>query len=215
MDAKMKSLRRGNSGMTLLEVTMAVAILTIVTGALLAIGLSIGDTARVQEIKVITNDEARRALQQIIPELRQAAKNSINWTQLPGQSITYRIATDLDGNGTAVNTMKQIELGAPRTIQRDLNDVNGDGLTDTQLVLLSGGMVIRVLANDLAPENEQLGPGGVFGPAQDLNGNGRLDRGFWVRPRDGGLEISVQAQEVTRRNQSLSTMLTEFVVPRN
>ena len=214
MDVKRMHWHTDTAGLTMLEVIMAVAILTIVTGALFAIALSIGDTARVQDIKATTNDEARRALQQLVPELRQAARASINWDALPGQVITYQIATDLDGNGSAVNAAGQLELSAPRTVQRDVDDANGDGFTDTQLVLISGDMV-RVLANDLAPENETLGADGVFGPDQDLNGNGRLDRGFWIEPRDGGLEISIQAQEVTRRNQSLSTMLTEFVVPRN
>ncbi|MBI2435003.1 MAG: prepilin-type N-terminal cleavage/methylation domain-containing protein [Candidatus Hydrogenedentes bacterium] len=83
-----KSLHTRAAGMTLMEVMMAVAIFTIVMGALFAITLSIGDTARVQDAKLVTNDEARRALQQLVPELRQAASLSINWTALPGQSIT-------------------------------------------------------------------------------------------------------------------------------
>ncbi|MBI3118873.1 MAG: prepilin-type N-terminal cleavage/methylation domain-containing protein [Candidatus Hydrogenedentes bacterium] len=209
-----KSLHTRAAGMTLMEVMMAVAIFTIVMGALFAITLSIGDTARVQDAKLVTNDEARRALQQLVPELRQAASLSINWTALPGQSITYQIATDLDGNGAAVDVDGALELSAARTVKRDFDDENADGITATQLVLGSGDMV-RVLANNIAPENEGTDVNGVFGPTQDTNGNGRQERGFWIEARNGGLEVSIQAQGETRQGQLLSTMLTEFVAPRN
>ena len=206
--------RQQDHGFTLIELVMTVAILTIVMGALFGIALGIGDTARIQETKATTSDEARRALQQLVPELRQAAMSSINWNELPGERITYRIAADLDGNGAAVNTEGALELSDTHTVQRDTEDVNGDGLTATQLVLVIGDNT-RVLANELAPESESLDAQGVFGPAQDTNGNGRLDRGFWVVARDGGLEISVQAQGHSRQGNILSTSLTEFVAPRN
>jgi prepilin-type N-terminal cleavage/methylation domain-containing protein len=211
-DKRMKP--KNNRGMTLLELMMAVAILTVVMGALFGISLSMTDTQQVQESKAVANDEARRALQQIIPDLRQAARSSINWADLPGQVVTYRVATDLNGNGVAVDAGGNIELSPERTIQRDVDDLTGDGFTETQLVLITGDTP-RVIANNISPWNEQPDANGVFGPAQDLNGNGRLDRGFWVEPRDGGLEVSVQADVRTRRGHIMSATLTEFVVPRN
>lgn len=200
--------------MTLLEVMMAVSILTVVMGAMFAISLSIGDTARVQEAQVVTNDQVRRGLETVVRDLRNAARGSINWANLPGEVITYRVAMDLDGNGTAVNSTGGIELSASRTICRDLEDANHDGVTDTQLVLISGE-VVWVLASDLVPVTESTDASGVFGPAQDFNSNGRLDRGFWVEPRDNGLVVSLNAQGRSRRGHAIVAALREFVIPRN
>ncbi len=201
-------------GMTLIEVTMAVAILSVVMAVLMGLAVGLGDTARVQDIKITTNDEARRALQVIIPQVRQASRGSINWNELPGDRLTLRIATDISNNGLAVNASGNIELSPVKVIQRDVDDVNVDGLMLSQLVLLEGETV-RVLANEIVPISETLAEDGTFGPGQDLNNNGQLDRGFWIQPRDGGLEITVQAQGITRQGHLITTTLTEFVVPRN
>lgn len=201
-------------GMTLIEVVMAVAILSVVMAVLMGLAIGLGDTARVQDIKITTNDEARRALQVIIPQVRQASRGSINWNELPGERLSFRIATDTSNNGFAVNVSGNIELSPVRVIQRDIDDLTGDGFTLSQLVLIDGEET-RVLANDIVPISETLAEDGTFGPDQDINNNGRLDRGFWVQPRDGGLEITVEAQGETRQGHIITTTLTEFVVPRN
>ena len=207
--------RHSQRGLTLMEIMFTVAILTIVMGALAAIALAMGDTARVQTAKINTNDEARRALQVIAPQLRQALRDSINWGDLPGDSISFRIVTDVSGNGYAVDSQGEVEVSPIRTIQRDEDDLNEDGQTLTQLILTEDGDLLRVLANDIVPVSETLAEDGTFGPDEDLNNNGQLDRGFWVEPRDNGLEISVQAQGFSRQGHLITTTLTEFVVPRN
>lgn len=205
-----------NKGMTLLEVMMATALLTIVMGTLFSISLSFSDTAEVQESKIQTNDESRRALLQIIPELRQAAKGSITIGALSatGDSISYRVATDVDGNGTAVDVNGDLELSDIRTIQRDEQDLNGDGQASNQLIRISGDAV-TVLANQISDGTETFDENGVFGPAQDTNGNGRMDRGFFVEFSGSGLMVNVQTQKSTRRGHTLTTTLSEFVKPRN
>jgi len=201
-------------GMTLIEVMFATAIFTVVLGTLFAFSISFSDTAQVQEIKVIAQDEARRALQAIAPDLRQAVRTSINWTQLPGEQLAYSVATDLDGNGTAVDQDKRIEISLPRVIGRDLEDVNGDGLTSSQLIVTSSNGM-QVLANNLAPESEQAAQDGTFGAAQDLNGNGQLDRGIWFEASGRGVSITVQTVGETRQGIALRTTLQETVYPRN
>lgn len=93
---------RKNSGFTLLEISMVLAIMTLVVGALFAMSIGIGDTARIQESQTRMHEEARAAIQAIATELRQAQVQSIT-SAMPGETLTYRLATDLDGNGTAVD----------------------------------------------------------------------------------------------------------------
>lgn len=88
-------------GMSLLEVMFAVAILTVVMGALFTLGNSLGDTAQVQEALVTAQEEARKGLNLIVRDLRQSA--SFSMSALPTDTLTYQVATDLDGNGTAVD----------------------------------------------------------------------------------------------------------------
>lgn len=207
--------KHGQLGLTLIEITLAVAILTIVMGVLAAIALAMSDTARVQSAKINTSEEARRALQVISPQLRQAVRDSINWGELPGSSVSFQIVTDMSGNGFAVDSDGDLEVSDVRTLQRDVDDLNGDGFTDTQLVLVEDGAILRVLANDLVPVSETLAADGTFGPDEDLNDNGQLDPGFWVEARDNGLEITVQTQGFSRQGHLITTNLTEFIVPRN
>ncbi len=203
-----------NNGMTLLEVMFAVAIFTVVMGALFTLALGFGDTADIQSIQANSNDDARKALDTLVTELRQAARSSINWAQLPGAQLVYRVATDLDGNGTAVDVNGRIELSQPRTVARDLADANHDSVGGKQLTATAGD-TIRVLANNVSPDSEQPDAAGVFGPAQDTNKNGRLDRGIWFEPQGRGLRITIQTQGVNRRNQVIRSTFQETVFPRN
>ena len=58
--------------------------------------------------------------------------------------------------------------------------------------------------------------GAIAGMAwQDLNGNGRMDRGFWVAPSGAGLMVTVGAEMESRKGHAIVTVLTEFVAPRN
>ncbi len=208
-----------NSGVTLLEVMAATAIMTIVMGALFGLSLSMSDTAKVQDVQITSSSDGRRALLELVPELRQAGRMSINWTDLPGESITYQVAEDADGNGVAVNAGAALELSALRTIQRDVDDLNLDGKTLGQLIMIDSakaeGENITVLANYLVPISETTDSLGVFGPAQDTNGNGRLDQGIWFEPFGSGLLLTVQTQGETRRGHMLISEASAFVNPRN
>jgi len=208
--------RRG--GFTLMEVMMATAILTIVMGVLFTLWLGISDTANVQEAKAVTTDAARQGLGRLVPLLRGAARSSVNWDALPGEVLSFRVAVDLDGNGTAVDSSGNLELGGLLTVQRDVDDLNGDGQTATQLVLIEAAgdrPTVTVLANDICPVNETVDAEGVFGPAQDANGNGRQDRGFWVEASGRGLVVTVGGERTSRKGHAIITDMREFVVPRN
>ncbi len=190
-------------GFTLLEITFAVAILSTVMLILFGIAEAFGNTAQVQRAKVQSTEECRRALLVAVPLLRQAARSSVNFNQLPGPVITFRPAADLNGNGTAVDVSGNLELAGITTIRVDNNDANNDGITTTQLVMVQGN-VVRVLANNLVPQTN--GPGGQ--PTRETSG-------FWITPRDTGFEVMVRARGRTQRGLVLDTTMSEYVALRN
>lgn len=195
--------RMNSRGVTLLELAAAVAIFSIVMAVLYTIAIGFVNASEMQDVMITTNDEVRRAMLVIVPRIRQAARNSINWGNLPGDNITFRMADDVDGNGFAVDQSGRLELSAPITIQRDVNDANGDGITMAQLVMIQGGEV-RVLANRVM---EGVAAGGGIVPPAGV--------GFWVAPRNGGLDITIRANDRTVRGMQFNTTMTEFIMPRN
>ena len=192
-------------GMTLLELMFVTALLTLVVGTLFLLAQSLAQTVNVLEAKVIAHDQARGALRDVTRELRQAANVSI---AIGESGITYRVATDVDHNGTAVDTGIQLELGAQRTIGLDLDDLNRDGFTDTQLIQATGegdAATVKVLCNDLRP-------------MQDIDGDGTVDMGvefsLW---QNTGLLITLHTQkrEGPPRGPVMSSQFSEIVFPRN
>ena len=195
-----------NHGFTLLELMMAVAILTIVMGTLFSISLAFANSAEVQEIKITTTDEARRAYLRIAPILRQAVRNTVNWGDLPGDSLSFQTIGDTSGTGWPVDTSGEAEVGGTVTIQRDVNDANGDGITMSQLVLIRADGV-DVLANGL----EEGVPGADVAIGADIPDG----VGFWVAPRGAGLDVTIRTVGRTRRGHVFTTTITEYVLPRN
>ena len=197
-----------------MEVTVSVAILMIITGGLFTFSVMMGRTARSQESKIITADDTRQAMIYSIRELRQAANASINWGSLPASSVSYRIANDINGNGVAVDANGRIELTGLRTIQRDTEDLNNDGMTDAQAVLVNNNDII-VLANNLI-EDEDLNANNNLDPGEDRNANGRLDRGLRFEQAGRGIRITVQTEsQSSPQDWLMMSELVEVVVPRN
>ncbi len=190
-----------NRGFTLLEVMTASAILSVLLLTLYGLSEAFAGTAQVQRAKIQGNEEARRGVQVVLPLVRMASRSTVNWNQLPGPVLTFRAADDLDGNGTAVNVGARLELGAAITVGPDLQDANEDGVTATQLVMVQGD-VVTVLANHLVapPDGAQ--------PTAD-------NSGFWVTPRDAGVELMIRAQGRTARGRVMTTSMSQFAAMRN
>lgn len=195
---------RGTSGFTLLETTFVVAIFTVIMGITFTMAVSFGDSAQVQSLRANSNDAARQLVLQLLPELRQASRSSINWSQLPGSTLTYRVATDVDGNGTAVDKSGRIELGPVVTIAPDKNDANKDGLAGEQAVRIDGEDV-TVLCSNLAAE------------AEIVNGDGTITtvEGLWFRPFGNGLEVRLTTEGTDRQGRPYRSTFTQIVMPRN
>jgi prepilin-type N-terminal cleavage/methylation domain-containing protein len=189
-------------GFTLLEVMVAVTILTVLLGTLFTLSLGLGDSARIQEISATHNDEARAILLTLVPLVHQAARSSINWDTLDDGQLRFRIATDVDGNGTAINSSGQLELGPEYLVTRDLEDLNEDGQTDTQLVLIQNE-VATVLANHLTPLPAIEG-------AEISNAPG-----FRVVAQSSGVRIELQFEARNRLNQPVRLDIAEYIRPRN
>lgn len=195
---------RSTSGFTLLETTFVVAIFTVIMGITFTMAISFGDSAQVQSLRANSNDAARQLVLQLLPELRQASRSSINWSQLPGSTLTYRVATDVDGNGTAVDKSGRIELGPVVTIAPDKNDANKDGLAGEQAVRIDGEDV-TVLCSNLAAE------------AEIVNGDGTITtvEGLWFRPFGNGLEVRLTTEGTDRQGRPYRSTFTQIVMPRN
>jgi prepilin-type N-terminal cleavage/methylation domain-containing protein len=203
------------AGMTLLEVMFAVAILTIVMGTLMGLSISIGDTSQIRQAQATAYFEARRGMQTVVLELRQARNQSL--TVLPANNVSYQVATDLDGNGSAVDVSGKIELSSTRTIKRDTDDANGDGKTLDQVILIDGANT-RVLANGLLADEDANG-NNVLDTGEDTNGNGVLDHGLWFSTWQAGIrrgvQVDIQVMRTSRLRFPIVANLSEVVIPRN
>jgi prepilin-type N-terminal cleavage/methylation domain-containing protein len=205
---------RRNEGLTLTELMIVMAILSSVLGILFVLSDNLARTVAFQNARVETQDNVRESMQLLMRELRQSGQVSINWASLPSATLTYRRADDVDGNGTPTDVGGYLELGPQLTIQRDTADANGDGVTDTQLII-TDGTTVRVVANGLLV-NEDLNDNGALDGGEDGNNNGVLERGVWFVRVGNAVQITLQAQESPGpRSPVVTSELVEIVTPRN
>ncbi len=198
-------------GFTLLELLASVAIWTSLMGVMFGLITYVYQAADLQQAKTMACDEARIGMQRAVRELRQAAKASLS--DVPSDSISYRIPMDIDGNGWAVDAHGKLELGPLKTLTRDYDDRNRDGLREEQLILVDGDIVF-VLLNSLAPD-EDVNANGILDEGEDLNRNSKLDHGVWFDSRKDNLRISIQTRIEYSTGRSATASLSEAVVPRN
>ena len=152
---------RGNAGFTLIEITMTLAALLIIVGALYGIAMGMVTAAKTQDSLIMLRQESRLAMQAIVQNIRMAQAASLQTNagggfapldNNPTTNLSYRRVADMDGNGNALNQDLTLGLTPALWYTLDLNDANGDGQTVTQLVQLrQDGTVARVLANHISP----------------------------------------------------------------
>ena len=192
-------------GFSLVEAMVSVAILSVLLGTIVGLSIGIGDTAKMLDINVTCNDEARRALIVISRELRQASLKSISG--VPGNAILYQTPTDLDGNGTALSKTMTLELSDVKRI--------GRAATGTSLVLTSASTKTQqVLATNLIADEDTNG-NDVLDAKEDLNANGLLEHGIWYQWGGNAIKVTIQTQSDTRRGRHVLATLSETVAPRN
>ena len=207
--------RTREAGFTLLEMMIALSIFTLVMLMLMTLSLSMSSAARFQDAKITSHDDARTGMMQLVRNVRQASRNSINWGALPNSTISYRVAVDTDGNGFAVDANNDIELGPVITVGVDNADLNGDGETTSQLIWSDGNQV-NVLVNGLMQATEDGNGNNVLDAGEDANGNGILDQGILFAAVGAGLQITIQTQRpADASGTNVTSLFTEIVVPRN
>lgn len=217
-------------GFTLIELLISMSVMVIVTGALAGLAMTLNEAALMQEANINSLEEARRGMNAITQELRQARVVSIQINDAipPGDVIQYQVVLDMDGNGNALDVNGNVEYSPIRSITPDFNDLNNDGLTTTQLIMtetgsgVTGGPGVRVIANGLY--NEDRNGNGTLELSEDKNNNGILDTGVDFSFDGQYLVIILTTGRVgktaagpagERLETVFLTTLSETIMPRN
>jgi prepilin-type N-terminal cleavage/methylation domain-containing protein len=191
---------RSNAGFTLVELFVVMAILSIMLSMFFFLAQVLSQTISFTEAKISSQDNTRIVLQILIREMRQAGVSSLVVSD-SGDSVSYLLAMDVDGNGWPVDDAGNAEFSPLRTIKIDSEDLNDDGITTTQLIRVEdeGGEneAVRVLTSYLSPDL-----GIVF-----------------TALGDNSVSVTVtaesQASSSQGRHVGVATVVTETITPRN
>lgn len=199
-------------GFTMIELLISCTLFVVLMGVVAQLYFSMSGASNVMMRKVTARDESRKAIQAISDEIRQAAASSLSG--LPGEKLTYRVAVDADGNGSAVDAAGAPELSGVCTLTRDYDDANQDGLRESQLILVSDKGTARVIANGLIASEDRDG-NNALDAGEDVNEDGILNRGLWFESAAGGVLITVETRAGGKFTNSAGARLTAFAAPRN
>lgn len=193
---KTKPMRKtGNSlGFTLIEITISIAIFTIISGIMYSVMRAASEATNVQESKIILRDDARIGLSLMTRSLRMARRGG--YVIGPeGNSITFTRVTSSQANMFPVDTEYNLMFDPPVTYALDINDANGDRRTVTQLVQFDDqGQFVRALANYVNPTLEPI----------------------FTRVNGGGIRIVLNlSRQWSVIRPPMSARLEAIVVPRN
>lgn len=194
---KMKSIRElGDSqGFTMIELTISMAIFTILSGIMYSVVLAAGEATNVQESRIILRDDARIGLSLMTRSLRMARKGGYVISP-EGNSITFRrVTSDQTGNFFPVDAEYNLVFDPPVTYALDINDSNKDNRTVTQLVQFDDqGQFVRAIANYINPTREPI----------------------FTRVNGGGIRIILNlSRQWSVMRPPMSARLEAIVVPRN
>jgi len=215
-DSKSKRSR----GVTLVELMIAAALFIVASGTIYTVARATFASTAYHDAEIVAQEEARRGLQYMVTELRQARRMSLTMQTLPNDMLTFQIPEDVDGNGLPVDEGGYLESAGTITYTRDFNDMNGDGLTTTQLIrVYQGGAgmgpMVTVLANDIMP-NEDVNWDGTLNPGEDLNASRMLERGIWFDSTGSLMRIVVDCQKtVGEGGRRVWATVATNVSPRN
>ncbi len=153
----------GQNGFTLIELMITLALFLIVAGFIFALFLATVRTATAQEAQIGMRDEARSATSRTMQLLRGARAQSMTGFDIAGTDVgiatagntavqlTFQYPIDLDGDFTITSLNEYTGL---MTLGLDLDDVNGDGRTTTQLIVLDDdGDILDVISSRVIAQN--------------------------------------------------------------
>lgn len=176
---KMKRTKEnGKSGFTIVELMIAVAILSVMSAAIFAAFIAMLNQSQLVQAKIKVRNDSRLGMDYLLSNLRMAKLNRDQGNAVdpilqyedefgalqdwpppelvgtefsePVNSITFvRPLQSADGTPFVANSA-EINWSAPITFQLDVDDANGDGRTN-QLVQLYDGDFARVVIEDISP----------------------------------------------------------------
>lgn len=139
------------AGLSLLEILVTAVIFVVIASAIIGLLISGKQTYDFGTAQVNVESEARRALDDISRELRQASGAKITGVSegASGNSIVFQIPWDIDGDGDVVNALGAVEWSNDPGINR-IGTI-GYSLVGGQILRnLSFTAEQRVLANNIA-----------------------------------------------------------------
>jgi len=216
-----------NRGFTLLEVMVAVGLLSLI---MLGVALALKNTGQVAALEASRNEMERssqRALDVMALELRDSAAR-VTTVSADGSSIQFQIPADLNGNGTVLNSSGLIEFGfldkgVPKagtiTYKFVQNVVGGHNevldeaagrrkLNDDADVTdkFARGYIVRItqvtglaaVTGPIISGRWIVQPNGSWGG--DINGDGVADPIFKVDAVNGRVLVNLWAMQIDREN---------------
>ena len=205
--------RYTHHGFTLIELSISTAILIVLMSILLSMFTGMTRTSSTQNAQIIADDDVRLAILRLDKELRLARWESVV-VSATNDSLSYRMPSDQDGNGITLDSELRLENSSIRTLSRDVSDLNGDGLSLTQLILNIDGQ-ITVLANKLTL-NEDSNGNNVLDSGEDLNGNGKLELGFYVSKEAKGIHLVLESNKTPSSQGRIAiSRVEQIIIPRN
>jgi len=217
--ARVRPCKKGSEGVTLVELMIAIALLGAALGTLYMLARATFVNTEFHDAEIVSQNEAQRGLQFMVTELRPALRGSFTGPALPRDQVTFRIPGDADGNGVPVDVGGYIESTGTITYMRDAQDLNGDGITTTQLVRVArdnGGAItgVTVIANNIMA-NEDVNGDGVLNPGEDLNASRTLERGMWFQWVGPLIRATVDTEQRLSNGNTVWATMTAQVSPRN
>jgi type II secretory pathway pseudopilin PulG len=180
------------SGLTLLEILLAVGVFALVGALLIPVFLGASRTANVQTGVDVADRNSARLIEELRTSLRSARVDSVSTSpDLPG--ITYRLpaeVTDLDEDGEVLwGPQRTLAFEPVETIRESDRgiDINGDGdRSDRFLRCRLTESVAGGAGRALSGSSFVLDADSPYG---DVDGDGETDRPFTAIP--GGLRVTL------------------------
>lgn len=155
-------MKRNNAGFTLIEVMLAVTLLTAISMVLYYVNLALTKSVLEQQSLTTLRDDGRISVQHISRRLRCADTQTLMGVSggtlatlgtTPVTTIEFQIVTDGDDdNSNAIDKNFDVELSDPLRFGPDTDDANADGFKSSQLVEFdTNGKVLHIFTNYLDP----------------------------------------------------------------
>lgn len=168
--------RRSSHGFTVLEMLVATVVLVVISVAVLQFNFAARHAERQERVSIQAQQQSRLAMDAISEDLRLASAVTLSPNSPLGmQALRFRtVAWNVPNPGPNLSPWIEYRLNPnDPTILERVDYCVGCAAAPGNEVLT------RRIASGLFPANEDANNNGVLDPGEDLNGDGRLERGLW------------------------------------